>query len=344
MTVASRRHLTAPDEARMPLPAAWAGVVPVPENRSAVRAARRLAARVIAGRPTASAFAPLVLHGLPGTGKTLVAAAAVRAVTDAPDGRTARLVAARDLGRPDDDSADDADLRAADLLVVEDVQHLPPAAADVLGRLLDARAARRRPTVVTADAGPAGLTALPRRLTSRLTAGLVVPLEPLAAASRRRVLVRLAKRRGVPLAPDAVAWLADRSTGGGVRPLVGAVETLRAAGAAAGPLDRAAVEALLAEPSGPAPVERIVGRVAAAFGVTAKDVLGPSRLRAVLVPRQVAMYLAREVARLPLVRVGELFGGRNHTTVLHAVRKVEAAVAADATLAGTVRRLRAELG
>jgi chromosomal replication initiator protein len=83
--------------------------------------------------------------------------------------------------------------------------------------------------------------------------------------------------------------------------------------------------------------------VAAAFGITEKQLLGTSRLRPVLLPRQVAMYLAREVAKLSLPRIGAAFG-RDHTTVLHACRKVEAAMATDDVLKARVRQLRGELG
>ena len=147
------------------------------------------------------------------------------------------------------------------------------------------------------------------------------------------------------LADDALDWLADRPTGGGVRPLLGDLEKLKVlARGVVGSLDADAVRELLADggASGASPVERIVGRVAAAFGVTVRDVLGKSRLRDVLVPRQVAMYLAREVAKLSLPRVGAAFG-RDHTTVLHACRKVADAVKRDAKLKRIVRELRAEL-
>src|SRR5262249_49466509 len=145
---------------------------------------------------------------------------------------------------------------------------------------------------------------------------------------------------------DARDWLADQP-GGGARPLIGALERLKVLSRGVpDPLDRDGVAALLAgTDAAPAPtgVDRIVARVAAAFGGRPKDLLGPSRLRAILVPRQVAMYLAREMAKLSLVQIGRQFGGRDHTTVLHAVRTVEGALAADPKLAGTVRELWAEL-
>ena len=78
--------------------------------------------------------------------------------------------------------------------------------------------------------------------------------------------------------------------------------------------------------------------MALAFGVGEKDLLGPSRLRRVMVPRQVAMYVAREVAKLSLPRIGAFFG-RDHTTVLYSLRKVEGDMAADPTFDGRVRQL-----
>jgi chromosomal replication initiator protein len=160
-------------------------------------------------------------------------------------------------------------------------------------------------------------------------------------------LERIARRLAVRLTDDALDWLAGRATGGGARPLVGQVETLKTlARGIIGSLDADAVRELLAgsQPtSRGGPVKRIVERVAAAFGVKVKDVLGPCRQRSVLVPRQVAMYLAREVAKLSLPAVGAAFGGRDHTTVLHACRKVAEALKADAKLKRTVRELKAEL-
>lgn len=315
-----------------------------------MRAVRAVAAALPAGRRVA--FAPVVLHGPPGTGKTHLCSSLLRQLSDGPALVTAQTVAAGDLARAavDDREAGfaDRDLAACDLLVLEDVQLLPAREADAVCDLLDRRTARRKATVVTASTGPAGLRHLPRKLTSRLAAGLVVQLEPLSPASRRLVLEDTAKARQLRLTPDALDWLAAQATGGGVRPLLGLLGNLApAAHDFSGPLGRTAVQEILAGTGQPTSNRRdvagIVKRVAAAFGVTAKELLGPSRLRRVMVPRQVAMYLARGLCGLSLPRLGAAFGGRNHTTVLHACRKVEADLEADAKLAGLVRQLRAEL-
>ncbi len=330
----------------MPLLAdVWDDVVRVPENRSALRAARRLA-RAISRQPARGAipFAPLVLHGPTGCGKSSVAGALVAAAAN--DGRSARTVAANDIDpRPTDDDADRfAEWLACELLIVEDLQHLPERSAEWLRRLLDGRASHRRATVLTANVGPAALLHLPRRLTSRLVAGLVVPIDPLSAKSRRRLLADQANRRNLRLTPGAVRWLAEHPTGGGLRPLLGMLDTLRAGTRGrAEPITRELAERLLANREvKPANFDAIVLKVAATFDVKPKELKGPSRLRTVMLARQVAMYLAHDVAKFSLPVVGRAFD-RDHTTVLHAVRKVRDRMAADGAFAGSVRQLAEEL-
>ncbi len=329
-------------------PTSWGEFVALPENDSALRAVRRLA-RSLTRPGRAVGPTPLVLHGPPGTGKSLLVRSLVRKLPSAPTGRTVQVIAAAELPRPAADKPETAeafvDLLESDFLAVEDLQHLPERLAGVLCRLLDHRAGRRLATVLTGNDGPAGLGHLPRRLTSRLAAGLVVQLEPLTVAARRTLLERLVRKATLRLTDDALDWLAARTTGGG-RPLAGAVETLKTvARGVVGSLDAAAVRELLADgqpTSRSDRVRRIVERVSAAFGVKSKDVLGPCRQRSVLVPRQVAMYLAREAAKLSLPAVGAAFG-RDHTTVMHACRKVAEAIQGDAKLKRTVRELKAEL-
>jgi chromosomal replication initiator protein len=350
MNTVSRTPEPLTDETRLSAPSSvpnWHGFLVTPETRFAARAVRSACRATLAHkRQTAN---PLVLHGPPGTGKSRLLAAAAAHLAAAPGGATVRLVSAGDLARSPDEALTDPDLVACDLLALEEVQHLTDRTADAACDLLDHRIARRRATLATSAASPAGLAHLPRRLTSRLAAGLVVRLEPLSAESRRLVLADAATARGVRLTADALALLADRSTGGGVRAALGLLQNLaQVAKSFPGPLGPAEVERTLAETGQPIlagpTVSAIVGVVAAAFGVSEADLLGPSRLRTVLRPRQVAMYLSRELTGLSLPRLGAAFGGRDHTTVLHACRKVAEEMRGDAALANRVGELRAGLG
>jgi chromosomal replication initiator protein len=326
--------------------ASWGDFLALPENRSALRAARAVARSLVAGRR--ASVVPLVLHGSPGTGKTHLTNALLRATADGPNVVTAQSVSAGDLARGgagDDRSHGfaDRDFLACDLLILEDVQHLPEKAAGAVCDLLDKREARRRAVVVTANTGPSGL-ALPQRLTSRLTAGLVIALEPLSPASRRKVLAAASEARKLKLTDDALDWLSGQ---GGVRALLGLLQNIaQLAPQFPGPLDLSAVQEIVAGSGQPTSADRalpaIVGRVAAAFGVSEKELLGTSRLRRVLVPRQVAMYLAREAGKLSFPRIAAFFG-RDHTTVAHSCLKTETDMAADATFDGRVRALLREV-
>ncbi len=318
-------------------PDTWADLLVVPENRSAVRAAERL---VTAFRKEACGprFArPLVFHGPTGCGKSALVRAVVSQVIAGEQSRTVQVMASAELPRePDELTA----LRSVDLLALEDVQHIKDADVGSVLSLLDVRSARRMPTLFTASAGPAALVELPWRLTNRLTAGLVIRLDPFGLASRTRFAGWYSAKASVRLAAEAIDVLARCADG--LRPLAGMIDTLRTTSAARkGELSATQVRELLATPPPPTPLlDRITRTVAGAFRVKVKDLLGASRLRTVLIPRQVAMYLGREVAKLPLKVIGRHFGGRDHTTVMNAVRKIEAAIATDVELAGRVRELR----
>lgn len=318
----------------------WGALTVLPENASAVRAAQRL----LSGKPAT----PLVLHGSPGVGKSAVVASLVAEFLASPVTRTARQLSAAEMPRPSKQSEalDLTDLIWTDLMVVEDLQHLSVRDVPTLCQLLDERQVHARPTVLTATSGPAGLTAFPRRLTNRLAAGLVVRLDTPGINSRRTLLERFAAERNVHLTPEALDWMA--TTADGIRPLLGFIGKLKPVMKGyPHPLTAAQVQEWLVEPTETetkSRLDRLVNRVASAFGVKAKEILGPSRLRTVLLPRQVAMTLARDTLKLPLAEIGKHFGGRDHTTVMHAVKKIEEQAQADVELAGRLRELRAEVG
>lgn len=288
---------------------------------------------------------PLVLHGPPGTGKTHLMTGLLAAIAGA--GRTGRLIPATDLIQAHDAVLSDADpfqgARACDLLIVEDLQFLPPRAAEPLTRLVDYRLSHRLQTVFTACAGPGRLTDLAPRLASRLAGGLVVAVGPLSAASRRLILQALADRRRLTVEPEALGWLADHLTGG-VRPLLGALSTLKSL-AAGSPiwLGLETVRCHWAASDLPPVIDRIVQGVADWYRLSPKHLRGRARQPGTLRPCQVAIFLARELTPLPLAAIGDHFGGRDAGTVRHACRKIAAASDGDPAVAATLRHLRAAL-
>jgi chromosomal replication initiator protein len=168
------------------------------------------------------------------------------------------------------------------------------------------------------------------------------------------ILQDKAQRRQLAVSHLVLAWLAEHLTGGG-RQLEGAIARLETlarlhestpqAHPAAWPLDVSTIAMYFQEQVEAArpTVERIAQRVGGYFRVEPRQLQSPQRSRQVLLPRQVGMYLARQLTGLSLEQIGAYFGGRDHSTVLHACRKVEQALGQDIVLSGAVRQLHADL-
>jgi chromosomal replication initiator protein len=322
--------------------------VSTPETRSALAAVQDVVTHLVCREPHYFPN-PLLLHGPAGTGKTHLVSALAAEVTRERAELVVTLLAAaafrEDNGNPESSAIDREAIGQSDLFIVEDLQHLPGRAVEPLAALVDELHARRCPMVFTALAGPRHLANLSARLVSRLVGGLVVQLEALSAASRFAVLQDKAQRRQLAVSRDVLSWLAKHLTGGG-RQLEGAIARLESLARMPNcPMDVAFVaDQFHAEVKAGRPtVERIAQRVGGYFEVELRQLKSRKRSRQAMLPRQVGMYLARQLTGLSLDQIGAYFGGRDHSTVLYACRKVEHALDRDAILSGAVRQLHADL-
>ena len=214
------------------------------------------------------------------------------------------------------------------LVIVDDV-HLLAARPDLQQRLIqvfDAAPAHRPGLVFSAPAPPIRLDGLSDPLRSRLGGGLVLPV----SGPEYELLLTLAERRAVELGsawpPEVPAALVRRAAGD-PRRLLGLVETLhfivnRAGLGPAEALARLGPGDSAEDQASAVGLDDILAGVATAFGLKVSDLTGHSRLRQAAWPRRVAMLLARELTRLTTTEIGAAFGGRDHSTVIHALKKI----------------------
>ena len=303
------------------------------------------------------AYNPLFIYGPPGVGKTHLLHSIGNYVIAYGGGLTVRYTTVETftneflaaLHRGDMDRFK-GHYRHADVLLIDDVQFLASKAKteEEFFHTFNALHDAGSQLVLTSDRLPRDLGAVEDRLRERFEAGLVTAIEPPDLATRLAVLRKRAQHDGVELADDGVLHLLAERAPHNVRALEGAlIRVVAFASLTARPVTaELAAEVLrdlysdsVARGQQRPTVETIQELTAEAFGVTRDELLSSSRASRLAWPRQVAMYLAREHTAETLPAIGRSFGGRNHTTVLHACRRTAARLAHDPEAFEFVRRL-----
>ena len=217
-----------------------------------------------------------------------------------------------------------------DLLLIDDVQFFAnkDRTQEEFFNAFEALLTKKSHIVMTSDTYPKGLTDIHERLVSRFDSGLTVAIEPPELEMRVAILIRKAEAEGTSM-PEEVAFFVAKNVRSNVRELEGALRKILAYSRfnlkeISIQLAREALRDLLSIQNRQISVENIQKTVADYYKIKVADMYSKKRPASIARPRQIAMYLAKELTQKSLPEIGELFGGRDHTTVLHAVRKMSA--------------------
>ncbi len=296
----------------------------------------RTAALHVAGAPGVM-YNPLFIYGGVGLGKThLVHAVGNALLKDNPNARVLYLHAeqfisdvVKNYQRKTFDELK-AKYHSLDLLLIDDVQFFAgkDRTQEEFFNAFEALLTKRAHIIMTSDTYPKGLVDIDERLTSRFDAGLTVAIEPPELEMRVAILMRKAAAEATEM-PEDVAFFIAKNVRANVRELEGALRKVLAYSRFSHKdiniaLARDALKDLLSIQNRQVGVENIQKTVADFYKIKVADMYSKKRPASIARPRQIAMYLAKDMTKKSLPEIGELFGGRDHTTVLHAVRKIGA--------------------
>jgi len=318
--------------------------------------AHAAARRVAEGGPVT--FNPLFLYGGVGLGKThLMHAIAHELQTRQPNLRVLYLSAEQFMYRfvqalRERQVMDFKELfRSVDVLMVDDVQFIAgkDSTQEEFFHTFNALVDQNKQIVISADRAPGEIKGLEERIKSRLQCGLVVDLHPTDYELRLGILQQKAEfyhsqYRDLVIAPGVLEFLAHRISTN-VRVLEGALTRLFAFASLVGreislDLTQDCLADILRASDRKITIEEIQRKVAEHFNIRLSDMIGPKRVRTIARPRQIAMYLAKQLTSRSLPEIGRRFGGRDHTTIMHGVKKIEELMTADSQMSDDLQMLK----
>jgi chromosomal replication initiator protein len=239
--------------------------------------------------------------------------------------------------------------RHADMLVIDDIHFLAgrDRTQEEFFHTFNTLYQQHKQIILSADCPPAEICELEDRLISRFNWGLVARIEKPCYETRVAILQKKARLRGLTLDDDVINYVASRVESN-TRELEGAITKIQGmAMLQNGRIDLDLARAALGDASRPdqrrVTIQQIFEAVTAYYNVRVSDLQGKKRHKSITFPRQVCMFLARRHTRYSLEEIGGYFGGRDHTTVLHAIRTVEADTKSDAEIAGQLSHIEKQL-
>jgi chromosomal replication initiator protein len=294
----------------------------------------RAAALQVADKP-GGAYNPLFLYGGVGLGKTHLIQAVGNAILARKPATNIRYITAnqffQDMVNAIRKQSVDAFKRhyhSLDLLLIDDIQFFSgkERSQEEFFYAFENLIAERKQIIISSDTYPREMSGIDDRLISRFNSGLIVAIEPPELEMRVAILMRKAESAGHPLGDD-VAYFVAKHIRQNVRELEGALRRILAyAQFHNQPITlevvKEALKDLLSYNRGQISVDIIQKTVADFYKIKVADMHSKRRPANIALPRQIAMYLAKELTQKSLPEIGEHFGGRDHTTVLHAVRKI----------------------
>jgi chromosomal replication initiator protein len=313
------------------------------------------AAMAVANNP-ATTYNPLFIYGGVGLGKThLVNAIGNAILNKSPQMRICyytsekfmnELINSLRYNRMDEFRNK---FRSMDVLLIDDIQFIAgkERTQEEFFHTFNALYESHKQIIVTSDKFPKDIPGLEERLRSRFEWGLIADIQPPDVETKLAILKMKAEQNSIKLPEEVSSFLAN-SVCSNVRELEGYLIRIGAyASLTSTPVSiemaRDVLKDILVERNKELTVEEILKRVSSHFNIKISDIKSPKRLKAVVLPRQIAMYLSRQLTSSSYPEIGERFGGKDHSTIIHAIRKIEKLIEEDFQLSSTIENLKKEL-